>query len=88
MEQSKLCKWKYSLELLWMSPTPAKNDKLLAQKLSLISSCCYKENQARCQGKRTELALWQGMENARIYLWLVNFQNAGDLNVGDLGAGQ
>lgn len=38
-----------SLDLLWMSPIPAKNDKLLAQKLSLISSCCCKENQSKCQ---------------------------------------
>lgn len=50
-------------------PLPlAKNDKLLAQKLSLISSCCCEENPAQCQGKHTGLALRQGMENARIYL--------------------
>lgn len=38
-----------------MYPAPAKNDKLLAQKLSLISSCCCKENQSMCQWKHIEL---------------------------------
>lgn len=46
MRQSKFSKWKYSL---WMSPTPAKSNKLFAQKLSLISSCCCKENPTKCQ---------------------------------------